>query len=199
MSIKSLVEISIDSIKNYKTLIDNHKGSRDYGNDIVSSYNFVGENIEALSEEIEDIFSDDKRYSEHFESDDIQDFLSEQLNLAYDEYEKLKNQKKCEEKIALAYEWFFEVMLFTTDDEEIKSKITLNSNNITLIPNTRENNFDIKEKSKVLIKISDYGKTEEMYLVVEEVVDDYLYSYLGDKDNEEDLIIFHKENVFKVR
>lgn len=199
MSIKSLLEISIDSIRTYKKLIDQHNSNKEYGNDIVSSYNLLGENIEALSEEIEEIFSNDKSYIEHFESDDIQDFISLQLNNIYNEYENLKNQKQCEEKVALAYEWLFEVMLFTCDDEEIKSKITLNSNDILLMENTLNSNQEIKEKSRIMVKINYDRKIEDIFLIVEEIVDDYIYSYIGDKENEEDLIIFNKNRVFSVK
>lgn len=199
MSIKSLLEISIDSIRTYKRLIDNHKSNKDYGNDIVSSYNIIGENIEALSEEIEDIFSNDTSYNQHFESDDIQDNISKQLNLAFDEYEIHKDQKRCEEKIALAYEWLFEVMLFTMDDEELKSKITLNSNDISMQPRDSGTIGNIEEQSVVLVKVQYDGKTEDLSLVVEEIVDDYLYCYLGDKEKEEDLVIFSVDKVFKVK
>lgn len=199
MSIKSLLELSIDSIRTYKKLIDQHTSNKPYGNDIVSSYNLLGENIEALAEGIEEIFSNDKNYTEHFESDDIQDYISLQLNAIFDEYEELKKQKKCEEKVSLAYEWLFEVLLFTCDDEDIKSKITLNSNEISLVENFNTLDKDVTEKSRILVKIDYDGDIEEIYLVVEEVVDDYIYSYLGDKENEEDLIIFNKNRVFSVK
>ena len=94
MSIKSLLEISVDSIRKYKNLIDGHNNNKEYGNDIISSYNIIGENIEALSEGIEEIFSNDKNYVEHFERDDIQDFLSLQHNDDFEEYEELKKQKR---------------------------------------------------------------------------------------------------------
>jgi len=199
MSIKSLLEISIDSIKNYKTLIDGHKSNKEYGNDIVSAYNILGDNIEALSEEIDDIFSSDESYTTHFESDDIQDYISFQLNNAFDDYEELKKQKKCEEKVSLAYEWLFEVMLFTTDDEELKSKITLNKNDIKIIDSKVNLSDKIKEKSRVKIEIEYDGQIEDIVLVVEEIVDDYLYCYLGDKENEEDLIIFNSNKVLEVK
>lgn len=199
MSIKSLLELSIGSIREYKGLIDSHKSNKEYGNDIVSSYNTLGENIEALSVEIEEIFSKDKLYNDHFEDDDIQDYISDQLNEVFEEYEALKKQKNCEEKVALAYEWLFEVMLFTSDDEELKSKITLNSNDIKMQPRDSGTIGEIKEKSKVSVKIQYDGKTEDIYLVVEEIIDDYLYCYLGDKENEQDLIIFSIDKVFKVK
>lgn len=199
MSIKSLLELSLDSIRKYKNLIDCHKGSKDYGNDIVSSYNLLGENIEALSEEIEEIFSKDDLYISHFESDDIQDYISDQLNKAFDEYENLMQMKRCEEKVSLAYEWLFEVMLFASDDEELKSKITLNNNDIKMQPRDSGTIGEIRENSKVSVKIQYEGKTEDMFLVVEEIVDNYLYCYLGDKENEEDLIIFSTDKVFMVK
>ncbi|MGL1891916.1 MAG: hypothetical protein OCD02_09835 [Spirochaetaceae bacterium] len=199
MSIKSLLEISIDSIRKYKKLIDGHTGNKEYGNDIVSSYNIIGDNIEAISEEIEEIFSNDKSYQEHFESDDIQDFISLQLNSIFDEYEILIQNKACEEKVALAYEWLFEVLLFTCDDEEIKSKITLNSNHVELLDSGLDFNNKIIEKSKVQVKVKSAGKVEELYLVVEEIVDDFLYSYIGDNENEDDLIIYPITKVFKVK
>lgn len=199
MSVSSLLEISIDSIRTYKRLIDNHKSNKDYGNDIVSAYNVLGDNIEALSEEIEEIFSNDDLYNKHFESDEIQDNISNQLNIAFDEYELHKDQKRCEEKIALAYEWLFEVMLFTMDDEELKSKITLNNNDISMQPRDSGTIGEIKEKSVVSVKVQYDGKTEDLSLVVEEIVDDYLYCYLGDKENEEDLVIFSIDKVFAVK
>lgn len=199
MSVISLLEISIESINKYKKLIDNHNSSKEYGSDIVNAYNNIGDNIEALSEEISDIFNSDDRYNEHFENDCIQDSISEWLNRAFEDYDKLKNQKKCEEKVALAYEWLFEVMLFTSDDEEIKSKITLNSNGIILKSNKNPVTEKINSDSKVLVKVFSGGKTEDMYLKVEEVVDDYLYSYIGDMDNEEDLIIYPSTSVFKIK
>lgn len=199
MSITSLLEMSIDSIKTYKRLIDNHKSNKDYGNDIVSSYNVLGDNIEALSEEIEEIFSNDDLYNKHFESDEIQDNISNQLNIAFDEYELHKDQKRCEEKIALAYEWLFEVMLFTMDDEELKSRITLNNNDISMQPRDSGTIGEINEKSVVSVKVQYDGKTEDLSLVVEEIVDDYLYCYLGDKENEEDLVIFSIDKVFSVK
>lgn len=199
MSIISLLELSIISIEKYKTLIDGHKSNKEYGSDIVSSYNVIGENIEALSQEIEDIFSNDELYNSHFESDEIQDDLSSQLNTAFERYEDLKDQKKSEEKVSLAYEWLFEVMLFTMDDEELKSKFTLNSNDIKMQPRDAGIIGEITEQSKVCVKIQYDGKTEDVYLAIEEIVDDYLYCYLGDKENEQDLIIFSVDKVFKVK
>lgn len=198
MSIISLVELAINSINEYKTLVSNHNREKEYGSDIVSSYNVLGENIEALSQEVEEIFSKDKSYIEHFESDEIQDFISEELNRAFNEYQKVKSDKNSEEKILLAYEWLFEVLLFTCDDEEIKSKITLDKNDITIMPPLSDNSNVIKENSKIVIKIKSGNMSDEVSLNVEEIVDDYLYCYLGDNENEEDLIIFHKSNVSKV-
>lgn len=199
MSIVSLLEISVDSIRKYKKLIDSHDSSKEYGSDIVNAYNTLGENIEALSEEVEEIFNSDKKYQSLFEDDDIQDSISNWLNSTFTEYEDLKKQKRCEEKVALAYEWLFEVMLFTTDDEDIKSKITLNSNGISLVKNTKDLSDKLKEGSKVLLKIKSEGKVEEMFLVVEEIIDDYIYSYLGDAENEHDLIIYPRECIFKIK
>ncbi len=199
MSINSLLELSVESIRKYKILIDEHKGSKEYGNDIVSCYNTLGENIEALTEEIEDVFGNDERYNNHFENDEVQDDISLWLNKAFNEYELLKEEKSCEEKVALAYEYLFEVMLFTSDDEEIKSKITLNNNDITLLKNPNPITETINEKSVVLVKVKSEGKTEEMFLEIEETIDDFLYSYLGDKENEEDLIIFPIDRVFSVK
>ncbi|MBN2619034.1 MAG: hypothetical protein JXR64_12045 [Spirochaetales bacterium] len=198
MSIKSLLELSINSINNYRKLIENNK-SKDFGSEIISAYNILGENIESLTLEIEEIFSSDKLYEKHFENDDIQDFISDQLNDAFDLYEDLIKSGNCEEKVALAYEWLFEVMLFTTDDEHIKSRITLNKNGITLQDNLGKNIPNINEKSKVMVKVESGKEIEEIYLAVEEIVDDYLYCYIGDKNDENDLIIFPIEKVFKVK
>lgn len=202
MSIVSLLELSIESIQKYKNMIDNHKSNKDYGSDIVNCYNNAGENLQALSDEVESIFNNDKLYNQLFEDDDVQDAISNWLNIAYNNYEKFKKQKNCEEKVALAYEWLFEIMLFTTDDEEIKSKITLNSNDIYLVDNNSVDSIDkssIKEKSKVLVKAESAGKTEDFFLIVDEVIDDYLYSYIGDASNEEDLIIYPISKVFLVK
>lgn len=199
MSIVSLLEISVDSIRKYKKLIDGHDSSKEYGSDIVNAYNTLGENIEALTEEVEEIFNSNKKYESLFEDDNIQDSISDWLNSAFTEYENLKKQKRCEEKVALAFEWLFEVMLFTTDDEDIKSKITLNSNGISLVKNTNELKGKLKEGSKVLLKVKSEGKVEEMYLIVEEIVDDYVYSYLGDVENEHDLIIYSRECIFNIK
>lgn len=198
MSIISLVELAINSIDEYKTLVSNHNKEKEYGSDIVSSYNILGENIEALSQEVEEIFSKDKSYVEHFESDDIQDFISEELNRAFKNYLLVKKDKNSEEKILLAYEWLFEVLLFTCDDEEIKSKITLDKNGIKLVPPKNSNKSEIKEGSTVVVTIKSGNMEDEVSMNVEEVVDDYIYCYLGDNENEEDLIIFHKSVVLKV-
>lgn len=198
MSIISLVELAINSINEYKTLVSNHNREKEYGSDIVSSYNVLGENIEALSQEVEEIFSKDKSYIEHFESDEIQDFISDELNRAFKEYQKVKSDKNSEEKILLAYEWLFEVLLFTCDDEEIKSKITLDKNEVTLIPPKSQCEKTVKESSKVVVTIKSGNMSDAISLNVEEIVDDYLYCYLGDNENEEDLIIFHKSYVSKV-
>lgn len=201
MSIVSLLELSIESIKEYKIMIDSHNSNKEYGSDIVNCYNIAGENLEALSDEVESIFNSDRKYNELFESDDIQDSISLFLNKAFNDYDDLRKKKNCEEKVALAYEWLFEIMLFTTDDEEIKSKITLNTNGVSLLdnPDFKLKSLMIKEKSKVMVKVQSNGKTEEIYLVVDEIIDDYLYSYLGDSSNEEDLIIFPSSKVFLVK
>lgn len=201
MSIVSLLELSIESIKMYKTMIDSHNSNKEYGSDIVNCYNVAGENLEALSDEVEAIFNNDKRYNELFENDDIQDSISLFLNKAFSDYDDLRKKKNCEEKVALAYEWLFEIMLFTTDDEDIKSKITLNINGISLLDNN-ESEIEtayIEEKSRVMVKVKSDSKIEEVYLIVDEVIDNYLYSYLGDASNEEDLIIYPSTKVFLVK
>lgn len=198
MSIISLVELAINSIDEYKTLVQNHNKQKEYGSDIVSTYNVLGENIEALSQEVEEIFSRDDSYIEHFENDEIQDFISDELNKAFGTYIKVKRDKNSEEKILLAYEWLFEVLLFTCDDEEIKSRITLDKNDITIVKPQASFSGTIKDHSKVIIMIKSGKMSDEISLVVEEMVDDFLYCYLGDNENEEDLIIFHKDNVLKV-
>lgn len=199
MSIISLVELAMNSINEYKTLVSNHNKDKEYGSDIVSSYNVLGENIEALSQEVEEIFSRDKSYIEHFENDEIQDFISDELNKAFKNYLIVKKNKNSEEKILLAYEWLFEVLLFTCDDEEIKSKITLDKNGITLVSPADSCTEDIKENSKVVVRIKSGNMEDEVSMNVEEIVDDYLYCYLGDNEKEEDLIIFHRSYVTKVR
>lgn len=198
MSIISLVELAINSIDEYKTLVQNHNKQKEYGSDIVSTYNVLGENIEALSQEVEEIFSRDESYIEHFENDEIQDFISDELNKAFETYIKVKRDKNSEEKILLAYEWLFEVLLFTCDDEEIKSRITLDKNDITIVKPQASFSGTINDHSKVIIMIKSGKMSDEISLVVEEMVDDFLYCYLGDNENEEDLIIFHKDNVLKV-
>ncbi|OQY38376.1 MAG: hypothetical protein B6229_06065 [Spirochaetaceae bacterium 4572_7] len=90
-------------------------------------------------------------------------------------------------------------MLFTSDDEDIKSKITLNSNNIELSKNNNPITSPLTEGMKVLLKIIVDGKTEDMYVIIEEILDDYIYSYIGDKENEEDLIIFPIDCIFVVK
>ena len=199
MSIISLLELSVESIRTYKKLIDEHTGSKDYGNDIVSAYNILGDNIESLNDAIEEIFADDNKYEKHFENDEIQDSISKWLHIVFDEYKELKKQKRCEEKVALAYEYLFEVMLFTSDDEDIKSKITLNSNNIELSKNPQNITTPLREGMKVLIKVIVDKKDEDMYVVVEEILDDYIYSYIGDKENEEDLVIFPIDRIFAIK
>lgn len=199
MSIISLLELSVESIRTYKKLINEHTGNKDYGNDIVATYNILGENIESLNEAVEEVFANENKYEEHFEDDEIQDSISLWLNKVFSEYEELKKQKRCEEKVALAYEYLFEVMLFTSDDEDIKSKITLNSNNIELSKNNNPITSPLTEGMKVLLKIIVDGKTEDMYVIIEEILDDYIYSYIGDKENEEDLIIFPIDCIFVVK
>lgn len=189
---------ALKAIDEYKSMIDNHKGSKDYGNDIVTKYNEIGYNIETLTSEIEDIFTDEKKYDEYFENDELLDEISDTLTDAFNKFSKLLSLKKCEEKVALAYEWLFEVMLFTTDDEEIKSRITLNSNGIKVKSNSKPFSGDVKEGDKVKIAIISSGKEEDITLVAEEIVDDFIYTYLGDKEDEHDLIIFNKEVIRKV-
>lgn len=199
MSIKSLLELSLSSINEYQKMVERNIGKNEYGSDVVSCYNTLGENIEALSSEIEDIFSDDDKYINHFEDDDIQDYLSDNLNIAFEEYLKLKNRAKCEEKIILAYEWLFEIMLFTTDDEELKSKITLSKNDIEMVDSSNTVTRELSAGDKISVRISYDSKIEDITLDIEDVVDDYIYSYLGDKENEDDLIIFNKSKVYKVK
>lgn len=189
---------ALKSIEEYKKLIDNHKGSKDYGNEIVTKYNEIGYNIEELTNEIEEIFNNEKSYEKYFNNDDLLDEVSDSLTDAFNSFSKLLSLKKCEEKVALAYEWLFEVMLFTTDDEEIKSRITLNSNGIKVKTPTKKYTGAIKEGDKVKITILSTGKSEDITLIAEEIVDDFIYTYLGDKEDEHDLIIFNKELVNKV-
>lgn len=189
---------ALKSIEEYKKLIDGHKGSKEYGNDIVTKYNEIGYNIEELTNEIELIFNNDKSYEEYFNNDDLLDGVSDTLTEAFNNFSKLLSLKKCEEKVALAYEWLFEVMLFTTDDEDIKSRITLNSNGIKIKTPSKKYTGTINEGDKVKVDLLSSGKTEEIILLVEELVDDFIYTYLGDKEDEHDLIIFKKELVTKV-
>lgn len=198
MSIISLVELAVNSINEYIELIKNHNREKEYGSDIVSSYNVLGENIEALSQEVEEIFSKDNLYIEHFESDEIQDYISDQLNRSFNNYLTLKQIRETEEKILLAFEWFFEVMLFTCDDEEIKSRITLDKNGITIIEPKKPVADSITEGSKIIITIKSGSMTDDIILEVEEIVDDYIYCYLGDNEDENELIIFNKSSVRKV-
>lgn len=198
MDIISLFKQSLKSIEDYKKMIDNHKSNKEYGNDIVSKYNEIGTNIEHLTEIIENTFSNDTLYESFFDDDSTIDEISNILNSAFNNYSRLISLKKCEEKVALAYEWLFEVMLFTTDNEEIKSRITLNSNGIKLIKPSNPFKDDVKEGDKVSVTISASGISEKLTLVVEEVVDDFIYSYIGDNSDEHDLIIFNKDNINRI-
>lgn len=192
MDILTLFKRSLKSIEDYKKMIDSHKGNKEYGNDIVNKYNEIGYNIEELTNFIEEIFSNDKTYEDYFNNDDLVENISKSLTEAFNSFSKLLSLKKCEEKVALAYEWLFEVMLFTTDNEEIKSRITLNSNGIKL--KTPKNKFigDIKEGDKIVVTVTTVGKSDDLIIVAEEVVDDFIYAYIGDKEDEHDLIIFNK-------
>ena len=178
-------------------MIVNNKQNREYSSEIVSAFNIIGDNIEALSVEVEEIFKSDERYHELFENDETQDYISDSLNTSFVNYKKYETSTVCEEKVLLAYEWLFEVLLFTTDDEEIKSLITVNSNHITLLE-TDKIIDNIKENSKIVIKILDGKKIEELCLLVEEIVDGYVYSYLSDNAIESDLIIIPFKNIFTV-
>lgn len=198
MDIISLFKESLKSIEDYKKMIDNHNSNKEYGSDIVTKYNEVGTNIEKLTEIIEEIFSNDESYEAFFNNDSIIDEISNILNSAFNNFSRLLSLKKCEEKVALAYEWLFEVMLFTTDDEEIKSRITLNSNGIKMIKPTTSFIGNIKEGDKISVTISSSGKSEQLTLIAEEIVDNFVYSYIGDNTDEHDLIIFDKEYISKV-
>lgn len=192
MDILTLFKRSLKSIEDYKKMIDSHKGNKEYGNDIVNKYNEIGYNIEELTNLIEEIFSNDETYEDYFNNDDLVENISKNLTEAFNNFSKLLSLKKCEEKVALAYEWLFEVMLFTTDNEEIKSRITLNSNGIKL--KTPKNKFtgEVNEGDKIVVTVASVGKTDDLIIVAEEIVDDFIYAYLGDKEDEHDLIIFNK-------
>lgn len=192
MSILTLFNKSLKSIEQYKKMIDSHKGNKEYGNDIVNKYNEIGYNIEELTNFIEETFSDDEKYEDYFNNDELVEDISKSLTEAFNSFSKLLSLKRCEEKVALAYEWLFEVMLFTTDNEEIKSRITLNSNGIKLKTPKNKYSGEIKEGDKIVVTVSSLGKSDDLILVAEEVVDDFIYSYIGDKEDEHDLIIFNK-------
>lgn len=200
MSVKEIYLKAVKGIRSYKQQIDNHKSSERYGADIVSTYNNIGLIIEELTDELDRVFSSDKLCDAFFSDDELQDFLSDNLTELFNEYEEFKKKKKCEEKVALAYEWLFQVMLLTTDDEDIKSRITLNANDITLFINKKSpvKAGDIQVGNRVKIRIKSDGSTEELFVIVDETIDNYIYAYLGDHQQESDLIIFPADRVFQV-